>query len=64
MGEGELSNGAAQIKADLAYAYALSGRKREALARLKEIKELSKSERGFAYDVAVIYAVWVRKNMC
>jgi len=49
MGEGEPSNGAAQIKADLAYAYALSGRKREALARLKEIKELSKSERGFAF---------------
>jgi len=49
VGEGEPSNGAAQIKADLAYAYALSGRKREALARLKEIKELSKSERGFAF---------------
>jgi hypothetical protein len=34
----------------------LSGRKREALARLKEITDLSKAERGFAYDVAVIYA--------
>jgi DNA-binding winged helix-turn-helix (wHTH) protein/TolB-like protein len=52
----ELSHGAVQIKADLAYACAVSGKKREALALLSEITNLSRTAQGFAYDAAVIYA--------
>ena len=52
----ELSNGALQIKADLGYAYAMTGQKREALVFLKEMTSLSMAGQGVAYDAAVINA--------
>ena len=52
----ELSNGALQITADLGYAYAVLGQKREALALLREITNRCTAGQGFAYDAAVINA--------